>query len=152
MLVQSPSKPIGTDARAYLRRSAALAPHYQAMRIKPERSLLGSSNQDRISRLDHLSALRDRLRAELEELDLIITDLEAGTAAERRALARYELGEILGATDLGRLLGVSRDTARRYLANELSDLSWTDRSGRLRIRRSDVEERLAEPAAGLGAA
>lgn len=112
------------------------------MRIK--NGLLGDGDHpSQMDLLAEISAVRDRLHADLAELDRLIGELESAADQDRRQLARFELGEILGATDLGRLLGVSRDTARRYLANELSDLSWTDRNGRLRVRRSDVEQRLS---------
>jgi len=117
--------------------------------VRIKNGLLGDG--DHPSQMDLLAqiyAVRDRLHADLAELDRLIGELESAADQDRRQLTRFELGEILGATDLGRLLGVSRDTARRYLANELSDLSWTDRNGRLRIRRSDVEQRLSAVSGG----
>lgn len=113
------------------------------MRIKT--SLLGDGDHpSQMDLLSQISAVRDRLHADLAELDRLIGELEASADRDRRALERYELGEILGATDLGRLLGVSRDTARRYMTQDFADLAWTDERGRIRVRRSDVERWLAD--------
>ena len=98
MLLEAHSKSIGADVRAYPLRVAALAAHYQSLRIKPEPGRLGPGIQDQMQRPDHLFELRDRLRDELEELDQIIAGPETGTAAEGRALA--VLGHQVGDTRL----------------------------------------------------
>jgi len=98
---------------------------------------------NQMNRLADLSAFRDRLRAELASLDNLIGELEAGAAADERRLDRFRLGEVWGATKLGRYLGVSRNTAHKAMQTELADVAWYDEVGRLRVNAADVEQRYA---------
>lgn len=91
-------------------------------------------------RLADLSALRDRLHAELCTLDELIAQLETEAADDQHKLARYNLGEVLGATKLGRYLGVARNTAYKLMRTDLAGVVWTDSEGRLRVTAAAVEQ------------
>jgi hypothetical protein len=94
--------------------------------------------------IDELVAVKRRLRAELLVLDKIIDAVQGGVWKHRRQLARYELGEIWGATKLARHLGVSRNTAYKLMRTEFADLVREDWEGRLCVGAADVERRLSE--------
>ena len=67
-----------------------------------------------------LTAIRHRLAAEIEAIDKLIGQLEAGAAETRRELNRYQLGDQLGATKLARRLGCSRGHAIKLMTTELA--------------------------------
>jgi len=102
-----------------------------------------------MNKINELSALRDRLHSELRQLDLVIGELQSAAAQDRRALARFELGTVWGATKLSRFLGVSVNTARKAMQTDLADLTWVE-GGHLRVRAGDVERRIAERRAAAG--
>lgn len=113
---------------------AEIDPQVGVMHAVPHRTSVSMREQ-----IVDLAALRDRLRAEAASLDVIIGRLLAGDAERQRALARYELGEVWGATKLGLYLGVSRNTAYKKMKSEMAGLVWTDREGRLRVNAADVD-------------
>lgn len=95
-----------------------------------------------MNRLDELSALRDNLHEQVRSLDVLIRELSAVADEDRRALARFELGNVWGATKLARYLGVSENTARKVMLTELADVTWLA-EGRLRVNAPDVERWMA---------
>lgn len=106
-----------------------------------------SSHREDVSQLERLaelSAFCDRLDADVASLHSLIGDLALEAAADQRQIARYDLGEVWGATKLALHLGTARTTAYRVLRGELAGVTWEDPEGRLRVNASDVERILVE--------
>lgn len=100
--------------------------------------------------LQQLSELRDRLHSELAALDQLILALQTAAAASRRELAKFELGQRLGATKLARLLGCSRNHAIKLIETDFANSVRTNANGYRWVPRSAAEEWLAGQ--GRGAA
>jgi hypothetical protein len=98
--------------------------------------------------LASLSAMRDRLHAELHQLDQLILSLQTDTADTERELSRFELGQQLGATKLARLLGCSRNTAIKHLETTFAHAVQTRPNGSRWVARSVVEGWLSRQAEG----
>jgi hypothetical protein len=94
--------------------------------------------------LHELSDLRDRMHEELEQLDRLILRLDEATDAGERNLAKFKLGEKLGATKLSRLLGCSRNHAIKHLETTFADRVNTQSNGYRWVPRSVVEEWLSD--------
>ncbi len=94
---------------------------------------------DRAEHLDALSTLRDRLRQELSALDRLILSLQFEAATTERKLAKFELGQQLGATKLARLLGCSRSYATKHLETTFANEVRTKPNGYRWVARSVVE-------------
>lgn len=105
--------------------------------------LLGMTQYDLINTAEHLealSAMRDRLRTELASLDKLILGLQFDVAHTEKQLARFELGQQLGATKLARLLGCSRNHAIKHLETTFAADVHTRPNGSRWVARSVVEE------------
>ncbi len=90
-------------------------------------------------RLKALSSIRDRVRQELIALDGLILSLQVESAATEKKMARFELGEQLGATKLARLLGCSRNHAIKHLETTFVNEVRTKSNGYRWVPRSAVE-------------
>ena len=101
-------------------------------------------------RFGEIHARLENVRAELDAIEVIAHDMWAEAEAERRHAARVGMGEVLGATKLAAYLGFSRTYASTLMRSELAGFTWSDRAGRLRVNRRDVDAWLTAKAAPSG--